>query len=100
MPCHTCQGECMKTKNTNFAPDNPISVAMKSDTVLETTPNTGLDSATGPVTIPMYNDYLFRALLQRNNRVLKGLICSLLHLDVEQILTARKPGILCNISIP
>ena len=46
-----------------------------------------LDSATGPVTIPMHNDYLFRALLQRNNRVLKGLICSLLHLGDEQIRT-------------
>ena len=44
-----------------------------------------LDSATGPVTIPMNNDYLFRALLQRNNRVLKGLICSLLHLNAEQV---------------
>ncbi|MDE6925918.1 MAG: Rpn family recombination-promoting nuclease/putative transposase [Acetatifactor sp.] len=47
----------------------------------------GLDSATGPVTIPMHNDYLFRALLQRNNRVLKGLICSLLHLKDEQVQT-------------
>lgn len=36
--------------------------------------------ASGPLTIPMTNDYLFRALLQRNNKVLKGLICSLLHL--------------------
>ena len=44
-----------------------------------------LDSATGPVTIPMHNDYLFRALLQRNNRVLKGLICSLLHLSDKQV---------------
>jgi len=42
-------------------------------------------SATGPVTIPMTNDYLFRALLQRNNNVLKGLLCSLLQLKEEQI---------------
>ncbi len=49
--------------------------------------HTGFASATGPVSIPMHNDYLFRALLQRNNRVLKGLICSLLHLDSEQILS-------------
>lgn len=28
----------------------------------------------GPLTIPMTNDYLFRALLQRNNKVLTGLI--------------------------
>jgi len=33
----------------------------------------------------MNNDYLFRALLQRNNRVLKGFICSLLHLDDREV---------------
>lgn len=42
-------------------------------------------SASGPVAIRMNNDYLFRALLQRNNNVLKGLICSLLHLSSAQI---------------
>ncbi len=44
-----------------------------------------LSYATGPVAIPMTNDYLFRALMQRNNNVLKGLICSLLHLSPTQI---------------
>ena len=39
----------------------------------------------GPITIPMTNDYLFRALLQRNNNVLKGLISALLHLDPADI---------------
>lgn len=33
-------------------------------------------SATGPVPIRLSNDYLFRALLQRSNSTLKGLICS------------------------
>ena len=42
-------------------------------------------SAVGPLTIPMTNDYLFRALLQRNNKVLKGLICSLLHLAADDV---------------
>lgn len=41
--------------------------------------------ATGPLTIPMTNDYLFRALLQRNNKVLRGLICSLLHLSPDEV---------------
>ena len=41
--------------------------------------------ASGPVAIRMTNDYLFRALLQRNNKVLKGLICSLLHLSPKQV---------------
>ena len=31
--------------------------------------------------IKMTNDYLFRALLQENNHVLKSLVCALLHLD-------------------
>ena len=39
----------------------------------------------GPLIIPMTNDYLFRALLQHNNAVLKGLICSLLHLLPENV---------------
>lgn len=39
----------------------------------------------GPLTIPMTNDYLFRALLQRNNKVLRGLICSLLHLSSDEV---------------
>ena len=35
--------------------------------------------------VPMTNDYLFRALLQRNNLVLKELICALLHMDEADI---------------
>ena len=48
-------------------------------------PSTFPENATGPVAIPMTNDYLFRALLQENNKVLKGLISSLLHLEIEEI---------------
>ncbi len=44
-------------------------------------------TATGPLKIPITNDYLFRALLQRNNRVLKGLICSLLHLSPQEVIS-------------
>lgn len=45
-------------------------------------------SATGPLSIPMTNDYLFRALLQQNNHVLIGLISSLLHLPPSGISSA------------
>ena len=45
------------------------------------------DNLHGPVTIPMTNDYLFRALLQRNNKVLKALICSLLHMKIADVQT-------------
>ena len=50
--------------------------------------NTGQSAAfpaSGPLVIPMTNDYLFRALLQQNNKVLKGLISSLLHLSSAEI---------------
>ena len=41
--------------------------------------------ASGPIPIRMTNDYLFRALLQRNQNVLKALICSLLHLNSNDV---------------
>ncbi len=44
-----------------------------------------LASAKGPVSIPLTNDYLFRAMLQNNNYVLKGLISALLHLSPNNI---------------
>ena len=44
---------------------------------------------TGPLTIPMTNDYLFRALLQQNNKVLKGLIGALLHLSLSEIISVE-----------
>ena len=42
-------------------------------------------NATGPIGIRLVNDYLFRALLQKNNHVLKALIASLLHIPLADI---------------
>lgn len=42
-------------------------------------------NATGPVTIRLTNDYLFKKLLQENVQVLKSLICSLLHFSPDQV---------------
>lgn len=39
----------------------------------------------GPIDIPLTNDYLFRALLQQNNQVLKAILCAILHLNPEQV---------------
>lgn len=47
------------------------------------------DNVRGPVSIRMTNDYLFRALLQQNNHVLKALVCSLLHLDEKTIKSVK-----------
>lgn len=41
--------------------------------------------ATGVIQYNMTNDYMFRYILQKNEKVLKGLICALLHLQPEQI---------------
>ena len=46
-------------------------------------------SATGSLTIPMTNDYLFRALLQKNNHVLVDLLSALLHLSPSDIFSAE-----------
>lgn len=56
-----------------------------SKTTVSTYSSDSWFSASGPLTIPMTNDYLFRALLQRNNHVLKGLICSLLNLSSSDV---------------
>ena len=50
-----------------------------------TSSTTSYLSATGKITYNFTNDYMFRAILQRNVTVLKGLICSLLHLCPEHI---------------
>ncbi len=52
--------------------------------------------ASGPVAIKMTNDYLFKALMQKNKRVLKALICSLLHLKPKEVrsVTVTNPIIL------
>lgn len=42
-------------------------------------------NATGEISYNMTNDYMFRVVLQKNELVLKGLICSLLHLNYEDV---------------
>ncbi len=46
-------------------------------------------NATGVVGYGMTNDYMFRAVLQKNEKVLKGLICSLLHYREDEIQTVQ-----------
>ena len=42
--------------------------------------------ATGVIAYNMTNNYMFRFILQQNKKVLKGLICALLHLKPERSL--------------
>ena len=43
--------------------------------------------ATGQIQYNMTNDYMFRYILQKNKKVLKGLVCSLLHLCPEDVIS-------------
>ena len=45
------------------------------------------ETATGTIDYGMTNDYMFRAILQKNSFVLKGLVSSLLHLPSENIIS-------------
>ena len=47
--------------------------------------SSNFQNATGPVRYGMTNDYMFRAVLQSNEKVLRGLICSLLRLQDTDI---------------
>ena len=44
-----------------------------------------LQNAYGEIPYGMTNDYMFRAVLQSNNKVLRGLVCSLLHLSESEV---------------
>jgi len=44
------------------------------------------ENATGEISYNMTNDYMFRYILQKNRKVLKGLISSLLHLNPDDIM--------------
>lgn len=46
-------------------------------------------NASGPIRFNMTNDYMFRAVLQSNNKVLRGLICALLHLSEEDVVSVE-----------
>ena len=46
-----------------------------------------LDDARGKLEFRLTNGYLFRAVFQTNEKALKGLLCSLLHLEASSIWT-------------
>lgn len=58
------------------------------NTIKPTTPLSYLN-ATGLIPYGMTNDYMFRIILEKNNYVLKGLICSLLSLKPEEVFSVE-----------
>ena len=67
------------TKNTTKETLKPIIQA--STSLLDS-----LDHLTGELTIKATNDYMFRAVLQSNEKALKGLLSALLAIPVEEII--------------
>ena len=57
----------------------------EKNTYLNDTLSADYEAETGKILFNMTNDYMFRAVLQKNNRVLRGLIKSLLHISEEDI---------------
>lgn len=53
--------------------------------VTSDTATRSFENASGPIDYGFVNDYMFRTILQENERVLRGLICSLLHLQADDI---------------
>lgn len=51
--------------------------------------NAEFQNAHGKIPYGMTNDYMFRAVLQSNSKALRGLICSLLHLRHEDVLSVE-----------
>lgn len=55
-------------------------------------------TVTGEIRYNMTNDYMFRSILQKNKKVLHGLVSSLLHMRPEEIvsITIENPITLGN----
>ena len=56
----------------------------------------GFAAFNGAIDYPLMNDYMFRSVMQSNENVLKGLLCSLLHLNPDDV---RKVQILNPIEL-
>lgn len=61
----------------------------KSTQFLSDTSSQLFETACGTIPYGMTNDYMFRAVLQANNKVLRGLICSLLHLTKKEVISVE-----------
>ena len=60
---------------------------MKNLTNSENLPEPAL--LTGAIDYPLINDYMFRSVMQSNEKVLKGLLCALLRLNPEDVRTVQ-----------
>lgn len=61
----------------------------KSDNVNMNKERNLLELPTGKLKYPLTNDFMFKAVLQRNQIALKGLLCALLQMEMEEIVAIR-----------
>lgn len=83
-----------KKPGSTPAPNDTINAA--AGTMSPATTGGTYLQATGNLPFRLTNDYLFRALLQKSNRVLKHLTCALMHLHPEEVesVTVENPIVL------
>lgn len=84
------------TKKSGSAPAPNDTIAASVGTMNPATTDGTYLQATGELPFRLTNDYLFRALLQKSNRVLKHLTCALMHLRPEEVesVTVENPIVL------
>uniref|UniRef100_UPI0040560D57 Rpn family recombination-promoting nuclease/putative transposase n=1 Tax=Agathobacter sp. TaxID=2021311 RepID=UPI0040560D57 len=58
---------------------------MQTENVYEKASIGSYKNASGKADYGMTNDYMFRAVLQKNQKALKGLICAVLHLSFDEV---------------
>ena len=79
--------------SAHYFEQNPLTTITKENINMENQPKLSYLDATGEIPHNMTNDYMFRYILQKNEKVLRGLIASLLHLNPNDIkkLTIKNP---------
>ena len=70
----TNSNNTINPQNTNISTNPPSNMT-----------DTSYKNAIGSISYNMTNDYMFRFVLQKNAHVLKGLVCSILHLSPNKI---------------
>ena len=68
------------TQDKSCISNHSVNIADSNDLLVRE-----FQKAQGMVPYNMTNDYMFRAVLQSNNKVLRGLICALLHLKESEV---------------
>ena len=75
---------CLRKESTSMK-QNEKKYRTQFSPAASSTPDIDFWNVNGEIPYNMTNDYMFRAVLQSDNKALRGLICSLLHLAQEEV---------------